>query len=62
MAAYRIKLFDEHGSLAAQDFLAFADDDEAIDYADHARYPHELHVLRGDTLVARFDPAVPEYL
>jgi hypothetical protein len=62
MASYRIKLFDEHGALAAQDVLAFADDDDAIDYAGHSRYPHELHVLHGDRLVARFDPAVHEYL
>ena len=40
----------------------FADDDDAIDYAGHSRYPHELHVLHGDRLVARFDPAVHEYL
>jgi hypothetical protein len=56
VTSYRIKLYDEHGALAAQDFLSFHDDDDAIDYAGHSRYPHELHVLRGDHLVARFDP------
>ena len=57
MTSYRIKRFSALGSLEGQEIVLAEDDDQAIDRADSLGHPHELHVLRGDTLIARFDPA-----
>jgi len=55
VTTYRIKRFSALGSLEGQDIVLAEDDETAIDRADALNHPHELHVLRGDTLIARFD-------
>lgn len=55
MTSYRIKRYDALGSLEGQDIVLAEDDDDAIDRADALHHPYELHILRGDTMIARFD-------
>lgn len=62
MTSYRIKRYDALGSLEGQDIVLAEDDDDAIGRADALGHPHELHVLRGDTLIARFDAIEPASL
>jgi hypothetical protein len=61
VAAYRITLFDNIGSVDREDIIEFEDDKAALDHIGSLRHPHELFVWRGPRFVARFPaPALAE--
>jgi hypothetical protein len=59
LARYAIEMQDEQGATREVRKLAFAGDDDAIDFAGWIDHPGEIAVWQGSRLVARFPPLRP---